>query len=314
MQYSATGGSALPMMLIDRKDTRMVYDTMETQYLRLLEEILDTGEVKTDRTGVGTRGVFGRTMRCDLQKEFPLLTTKKMAWKAIVYELLWFIQGRTDVKWLQDKGVRIWDEWVLPDGTIGKGYGHQWRRFGEEAVMHGDAKAITKPGIDQLANALKAIKETPDSRRIIVTGWNPQELHETPLPPCHTLFQFCVHGGRLSCQLYQRSGDMFLGVPFNIASYALLTSMMAHCAGLVPGEFIHTLGDAHVYLNHQEQVKLQLDRIAFPPPKLWLDPLQRNLFGFQYLREDKAPSIGDEFDISLQDYKSHPAIKAPVAV
>ncbi len=264
----------------------------DTQYLDLMRHVLDQGNDKGDRTGTGTRSVFGRQMRFALQDGFPLLTTKKLHLKSIIYELLWFLRGSTNVKWLQDKGVSIWNEWAGPDGELGPVYGYQWRHW-------------KKPGggeIDQIAQVIESIRRNPDSRRHIVTAWNPSDVGRMALPPCHAFFQFYVAGGKLSCQMYQRSADIFLGVPFNIASYALLTLMVAQVCGLEPSEFIITLGDAHLYSNHIEQAREQLSREPRPSPKMTLDPAVRDIFGFRYE------------DFTLTGYDPHPAIKAPIAV
>ena len=262
------------------------------QYLELLQRIMDEGVVKTDRTGVGTKSVFGHQMRFDLSEGFPLLTTKKVHLKSIIYELLWFISGDTNVRYLQEHGVSIWDEWADADGELGPVYGKQWRSW------------ETRDGrvVDQLAQVVDMIKNHPDSRRMLVCAWNPGEVDKMALPPCHCLFQFYVAEGRLSCQLYQRSADTFLGVPFNIASYALLTMMIAQVCGLQPGEFIHTTGDTHIYLNHFEQVKEQLSRSPRALPKMILNPEVKSIFDFKYE------------DFKLEDYNPYPAIKAPVAV
>lgn len=257
------------------------------QYLDHLKDILDNGTEKKDRTGVGTVSVFGRQMRFDLSRGFPLLTTKRVHMRSVIHELLWFLAGDTNVKYLRDNGVTIWDEWAGPEGDLGPVYGKQWRDFG---------------GVDQIAGALRLIREEPDSRRIIVSAWNPPEITKMALPPCHVLFQFYVRDGRLSCQMYQRSADAFLGVPFNTASYALLVCMMAHVTGLRPGEYVHTLGDAHIYLNHLEQVKIQLSRAPRSLPVLRLNPAIRDIFSFKFE------------DITVENYDPHPAIKAPVAV
>jgi thymidylate synthase len=263
----------------------------ERQYLDLLADILANGVQRDDRTGTGTLGVFGRQIRFDLAKGFPLLTTRKLHRKSIVLELLWFLRGDTNVRWLQERGVSIWDEWADETGELGPVYGKQWRSW----------TAPDGRTIDQMANAVASIRENPTSRRHIVTAWNPAEVDDMALPPCHCLFQFFVAEGRLSCQLYQRSADIFLGVPFNIASYALLTCMMAQVTGYAPGEFVHTFGDAHLYLNHVEQARLQLTRDPLPFPTLRLAP-KTDLFGFT------------EEDISVEGYKAHPAIKAAIAV
>ncbi|WP_417491249.1 thymidylate synthase [Maricaulis sp.] len=264
----------------------------EAAYLDLLRDILLNGTRQDDRTGVGTRSVFGRQLRCDLSEGFPLLTTKKVHFKSIAIELLWFLRGETNVRWLQERGVKIWDEWADADGELGPVYGKQWRRWaGPDGTE-----------IDQLANLLEQIRNNPASRRLIVSGWNPVDVPSMALPPCHTLYQFNVADGKLSCQLYQRSADMFLGVPFNIASYALLTTMVAKVCGLEPGEYIHTFGDAHIYSNHMDQVAEQLSRTPRPLPRLRLNDDANDLFAFEYE------------DIMLEDYDPHPAIKAPVAV
>ncbi len=262
------------------------------QYLDLLRDIMDNGTVKHDRTGVGTRSVFGRQMRFDLEEGFPLLTTKKVHLKSIIYELLWFISGDTNIKYLRDHGVTIWDEWADADGNLGPVYGHQWRSW----------PAPDGRSIDQLSQVIDTIKNNPDSRRMMVTAWNPGEVDRMALPPCHCLFQFYVADGRLSCQLYQRSADTFLGVPFNIASYALLTMMIAQVCGLRPGEFVHTTGDTHLYLNHMDQVRLQLQREPRPLPVMKLNPERKSIFDFVYE------------DFTLEGYDPWPAIKAPVAV
>ena len=278
------------------------------QYHDLLRLILAKGKPRTDRTGTGTLGVFGHQMRFDLSEGFPLVTTKKVHLKSIIHELLWFIRGETRVDSLKAAGVSIWDEWATAEqcarfgraeGDLGPVYGHQWRNFG--ATLDADG-AYRRDGFDQLLNVLTQIQTRPDSRRLIVSGWNPREAEQVALPPCHTLFQFYVQDGALSCQLYQRSGDVFLGVPFNIASYALLTLMIAQVSGLQPGEFVHTLGDAHLYSNHIEQAKLQLEREPRPLPRMRLDPSVKSLFDFRY----------EHF--ALEGYDPHPAIKAPVAV
>lgn len=262
------------------------------QYLDLLKHIRDNGVVKQDRTGIGTKSIFGYQMRFDLQQGFPLLTTKKVHMKSIIYELLWFISGDTNIKYLKEHGVSIWDEWADTNGDLGPVYGHQWRSWPTP-----DGKSI-----DQLANVIDTIKNNPDSRRILVSAWNPGEVDKMALPPCHCLFQFYVAEGKLSCQLYQRSADTFLGVPFNIASYSLLTMMIAQVCGLQPGEFIHTTGDTHLYLNHIEQVNLQLSREPRALPKMIINPEVNDLFSFKYE------------DFRLEDYEPWPKIKAPVAV
>jgi thymidylate synthase len=262
------------------------------QYLELMDRVLKTGVEKRDRTGTGTRSVFGHQMRFDLAEGFPLLTTKKLFTKAIVYELLWFLKGETNVRWLQEHGVTIWDEWADAAGELGPVYGHQWRSWPD-----GKGGAI-----DQIAQLVADIKRNPDSRRLIVTAWNPADVPQMALPPCHCLFQFYVAEGKLSCQLYQRSADIFLGVPFNIASYALLTMMIAQVTGLAAGEFIHTLGDAHLYLNHLDQAREQMARKPFALPTLRINPAVKDIFAFQYA------------DFTLENYQAHPHIKAAVAV
>lgn len=280
----------------------------EQQYLDLLRDILDHGAKKSDRTGTGTLSVFGRQMRFDLSQGFPLLTTKKLHLKSIILELLWFLRGETNVKWLNERGVTIWDEWADKDGELGPVYGYQWRKwpnwvFGESAACSNppERQPQNQP-IDQIANVVKSIKENPHSRRHIVTAWNPADIEKMALPPCHALFQFYVADGKLSCQLYQRSCDTFLGVPFNIASYALLTMMVAQVTDLEPGEFIWTGGDVHIYLNHLEQAKLQLSRDPRPFPEMRINPAVKDIFGFQYE------------DFELVGYSPHPAIMAPIAV
>ena len=262
------------------------------QYLDLLQHVYDHGVEKRDRTGVGTRSVFGYQFRCDLKDGFPLLTTKKLHTKSIIYELLWFLNGDTNVKYLNDHGVSIWDEWANSDGDLGPVYGKQWRSWVAQ-----DGKVI-----DQITELVHSIKTNPDSRRLIVCAWNVGDLSAMALSPCHCLFQFYVHQGQLSCQLYQRSADVFLGVPFNIASYALLTHMIAQVCGLGVGEFVHSFGDVHLYLNHIEQAKEQLLRDPMPLPRLELNPEVKSIFEFKFE------------DIKLIDYKSHPSIKAPIAV
>lgn len=262
------------------------------QYLELMERVMTEGALKGDRTGTGTRSVFGHQMRFDLAQGFPLVTTKRLHLKSIVHELLWFLAGDTNVRYLQENGVRIWNEWAGADGELGPVYGKQWRSW-------------TKPGggtVDQIAALLQQIRHNPNSRRLIVSAWNVGELDEMALAPCHCLFQFYVADGRLSCQLYQRSADVFLGVPFNIASYALLTHMVAHVSGLRPGEFVHSFGDAHLYLNHLEQAREQLRREPLPLPRLWLNPEVEDLFAFRFE------------DIRIDGYEAHPHIAAPVAV
>jgi thymidylate synthase len=262
------------------------------QYLKLLQHILDNGSVKTDRTGTGTTSYFGYQMRFNLQEGFPLVTTKKVHIKSIIYELLWFLKGETNIQYLKEHGVKIWDEWADENGELGPVYGKQWRSWeGKDGIV-----------IDQISDALRQIKNNPDSRRIIVSAWNVAELSKMALMPCHTIFQFYVANGKLSCQLYQRSADVFLGVPFNIASYALLTLMIAQVCDLEPGDFIHTFGDVHIYSNHIEQVKLQLSRTPFHLPTMRLNPAIKNIFDFTFE------------DFTLENYQCHPAIKAPVAV
>lgn len=262
------------------------------QYLDLLRHVLEHGTEKSDRTGTGTRSVFGWQMRFDLAHGFPLVTTKKLHLKSIVHELIWLLRGETNIRYLQENNVRIWDEWADADGELGPVYGKQWR-----AWACADGRVV-----DQIARVVEKIKRNPDSRRLIVSAWNVADLPAMALQPCHTLFQFYVADGRLSCQLYQRSGDIFLGVPFNIASYALLTRMVAQVTGLKAGDFVHTLGDAHLYSNHFEQAHVQLAREPRPLPTLVLNPLVRSLFDFCYE------------DVTIVDYQPHPAIKAPVAV
>ncbi len=264
----------------------------EEQYLDLLRLIIETGADRGDRTGTGTRSIFGHQMRFDLGAGFPLLTTKKVHLKSIIYELLWFLRGETNVRWLQERGVTIWDEWADENGDLGPVYGSQWRSWP-------DGKGGT---IDQIANVVNSIKTKPESRRHIVTAWNPAEVDEMALPPCHCLFQFYVAEGRLSCQLYQRSADVFLGVPFNIASYALLTLMVAQVTGLDAGEFVHSFGDVHLYSNHVQQAHEQLRRAPRPLPRMTLNPDRTSLFDFDYE------------DFMLTGYDPHPAIKAEIAV
>ena len=266
--------------------------TAEQQYLDLLAHVLERGAKKTDRTGTGTLSVFGRQLRFGLEDSFPLLTTKKLHLKSIILELLWFLRGDTNVKWLQERGVSIWDEWADASGELGPVYGYQWRHW-------------RKPGggeVDQIASVVESIRKKPDSRRHLVSAWNPADVDRMALPPCHALFQFYVADGRLSCQMYQRSADLFLGVPFNIASYALLTLMMARVTGLQADEFVLTLGDAHLYLNHLEQAREQLSREPRPFPRIKLNPDVKDLFAFRYE------------DFTLEGYEPHPAIKAPIAV
>ena len=266
-------------------------DHPERQYLALLADILENGARRDDRTGTGTLGVFGRQMRFDLSQGFPLLTTKRLPFRSIAVELLWFLRGDTNVRWLQERGCTIWDEWADENGELGPVYGKQWRSWAAP-----DGRSI-----DQIAGLIEGLKTNPSSRRHIVSAWNPADVDDMALPPCHCLFQFFVADGKLSCQLYQRSADVFLGVPFNIASYALLTMMMARVVGLEPGEFVHTFGDAHLYLNHIEQAKTQLAREPLPFPTLKIAD-KRDLFAFEYE------------DFALEGYAPHPHIKAPVAV
>lgn len=262
------------------------------QYLDLAKRILTEGNKRGDRTGTGTMSVFGHQMTFDLSDGFPLLTTKKLHTKSIIYELLWFLRGDTNVHYLQENGVRIWNEWADENGDLGPVYGHQWRSW---PTPDGGA-------IDQITNVVEMIKSNPESRRPIVSAWNVADIDQMKLPPCHTMFQFYVADGKLSCQLYQRSGDVFLGVPFNIASYALLTMMVAQVCGLKPGKFVHTLGDAHIYLNHIEQIKLQLTREPYPLPTMRINPDVKDIFGFKYE------------DFELEDYQCWPHIKGEVAV
>ncbi len=277
-------------------------------YLDLLKTVLEHGSDRTDRTGTGTRGIFGHQMRFDLREGFPLVTTKKLHVKSIIHELLWFLNGETRVEPLQAAGVRIWNEWATAEqtakfgrseGDLGPVYGHQWRNFG--ATVKADGTYVND-GVDQITNLLNEISARPHSRRLIVTGWNPKEADKVALPPCHTLFQFYVQDGELSCQLYQRSADIFLGVPFNIASYALLTMMVAHVCNLKARDFVHTFGDAHLYKNHFEQARLQLSRDPKPLPKMKLNPDVKDLFSFRYE------------DFTLEGYEAHPHIAAEVSV
>ena len=261
-------------------------------YLDLLQHILDHGARKGDRTGTGTISVFGAQLRFDLSVGFPLVTTKKVHLKSIIHELLWFLQGETNVRYLKDNGVSIWDEWADADGNLGPVYGYQWRSWPAPDGRH----------IDQIAQVLEEIRRYPHSRRMLVSAWNVADLDKMALMPCHAFFQFYVADGRLSCQLYQRSADMFLGVPFNIASYALLTLMVAQVSGLKPGDFVHTFGDAHIYLNHLDQVREQLSREPRPLPRMHLNPAVKDLFAFRYE------------DFTVEGYDPHPAIRAPVAV
>jgi thymidylate synthase len=266
-------------------------DSGELQYLGLLRDIQQNGAERGDRTGTGTRGVFGRQLRFDLAQGFPLLTTKRVHFRSILVELLWFLRGETNVRWLQERDVTIWNEWADADGELGPVYGKQWRSWTAP-----DGRVV-----DQIAAVQESIRRNPESRRHVVSAWNPAELEDMALPPCHCLFQFFVADGKLSCQLYQRSADVFLGVPFNIASYALLTLMMAQATGLQPGEFVHTLGDAHLYLNHLDQAQEQLKRSPLPFPTVRLAP-KGDIFAFE------------EADVTLEGYRAHKSIKAPIAV
>jgi thymidylate synthase len=262
------------------------------QYLNLLQHIIDEGTPKTDRTGTGTKSCFGYQLRFDLSKGFPLVTTKKLHLKSIIYELLWFLKGDTNIKYLKDNGVRIWDEWANENGDLGPVYGKQWRSWeGANGVV-----------VDQIKDLIHQIKTTPDSRRLIVSAWNVGDLSKMALMPCHNMFQFYVADGKLSCQLYQRSADVFLGVPFNIASYALLTMMVAQVCDLQYGDFVHSFGDVHLYNNHVAQAELQLSRTTFPLPNMKINPAVKDIFSFEFS------------DFTLKDYQSHPSIKAPVAV
>jgi thymidylate synthase len=262
------------------------------QYLDLVKHIIEKGTDKTDRTGTGTRSIFGYQMRFNLQDGFPMVTTKKLHLRSIIHELLWFLKGETNIKYLKDNGVGIWDEWANEDGELGPVYGKQWRSW-----SGADGKVY-----DQITDLIKQIKQTPDSRRLIVSAWNVAELPQMALMPCHTIFQFYVADGKLSCQLYQRSADVFLGVPFNIASYALLTLMVAQVCDLEPGDFVHSFGDVHLYNNHVEQAHLQLSRNPYPLPTMKINPEVKDIFGFKFE------------DFTLEGYQSHPGIKAPVAV
>ncbi len=262
------------------------------QYLDLMRHVIEHGDIQSDRTGVGTRSVFGYQMRFDLSEGFPLVTTKKVHLKSIVYELLWFLRGDTNIEYLKEHNVKIWDDWADKKGDLGPIYGYQWRSW----------PVVDGTGIDQISRVINQIRDTPHSRRIIVSAWNVSQIDRMAIPPCHTMFQFHVANGKLSCQLYQRSADVFLGVPFNIASYVLLTMMIAQVTDLVPGEFIHTFGDAHLYMNHADQVKLQLERTPRPLPVMRLNSEVRNIFDFKY----------DDF--ALENYDPYPHIKAPIAV
>jgi thymidylate synthase len=262
------------------------------QYLDLLQNILEHGAEKGDRTGTGTKSLFGYQLRFNLQSGFPLLTTKKLHMRSIIYELLWFLRGETNVRYLQEHGVRIWNEWADAEGELGPVYGSQWRSW----------RGAEGHTIDQIAHVVQQIQTNPNSRRLIVSAWNVAEIERMALPPCHALFQFYVADGALSCQLYQRSADVFLGVPFNIASYALLTLMVAQVCDLQPGDFVHTFGDVHLYLNHIEQARLQLERLPYPLPQIQINPQVKSLFDYQYE------------DFTLLNYQAHPHIKAEVAV
>jgi len=262
------------------------------QYLDLIDHVMQHGTLKHDRTGTGTKSIFGYQLRCDLRDGFPLLTTKKVHLKSIIYELLWFLRGDTNVRWLQEHGVRIWNEWADPDGELGPVYGHQWRSWPD---YNGGT-------IDQIAQVVDQIRHNPDSRRLLVSAWNVAEVADMALPPCHTMFQFYVANGRLSLQLYQRSADLFLGVPFNIASYSLLLMMVAHVTGLEPGEFIHSFGDAHIYTNHFDQVREQLTRTPRPLPRMVLNPDVKDIFDYKYE------------DFTLEGYDPWPTIKGVVSV
>lgn len=280
----------------------------ERAYLDLLKNVLEHGKARSDRTGTGTRALFGGQLRFDLRTSFPLLTTKKVHLKSIVHELLWFVRGETTVTSLKEVGVSIWDEWATPEqtarfgrpaGDLGPVYGHQWRNFGATKKADG---TYEKDGFDQLARLVRDIRENPMSRRLIISGWNPKEADQVALPPCHTLFQFHVQDGELSCHLYQRSGDVFLGVPFNIASYAMLTAMVAHVTGLRCGDFVHSFGDVHLYNNHVDQAREQLSRTPRAFPQLRIATERKNLLDFRFE------------DFVIENYDPHPAIKAPVAV
>jgi thymidylate synthase len=278
--------------MLSQNDTLLSPRHADLQYLALLRDVLENGDVRLDRTGVGTRSVFGRQLHFDLSEGFPLLTTKKVHVKSIVAELIWFLRGETNVRWLQERGVSIWDEWADEAGELGPVYGKQWRSW----------TAPDGRSIDQIAQVIEGLKTMPFSRRHVISAWNPADVDNMALPPCHCLFQFHVSNGRLSCQLYQRSADIFLGVPFNIASYALLTHMMAQVVGLKAGTFVHTFGDLHLYSNHVAQAEEQLARMPFPSPHVQLNPTVKDLFAFEIE------------DIVFENYRAHKAIKAPVAV
>lgn len=282
-------------------------------YLQLLQDIIDVGEVRGDRTGTGTMSIFGYQARYNLEDGFPLVTTKKCHLRSIIHELLWFLSGNTNIKYLKDNNVTIWDEWADEKGDLGPVYGYQWRHWGKKwapgfiendgIARSGASSQNSEEFVDQISNVVESIKKNPESRRHIVSAWNVADIDQMALPPCHTMFQFYVHtDGRLSCQLYQRSADVFLGVPFNIASYALLTMMVAQVTGLKPGYFVHTMGDAHLYLNHLEQAKTQLQRTPKKKPKMILNPDVKSIFDFKYE------------DFILEDYDPYPAIKAPISV
>lgn len=276
----------------DRVTPRGIINLVMRQYLDLLEHVMKNGVEKNDRTGTGTISVFGYQMRFNLEDGFPVLTTKKLHLRSIIHELLWFISGDTNIRYLKENGVKIWDEWADKDGNLGPVYGYQWRSW----------PAADGRNIDQLMNVIESIRKSPDSRRHLVNAWNVGEIDKMALPPCHVLFQFYVAGGKLSCQLYQRSCDIFLGVPFNIASYALLTIMIAQVTGLKPGEFVHTLGDAHIYLNHTDQVRLQLTREPYPLPKMVVNPEVKDILKFSFE------------DFTLTDYYAHPNIRGDISV
>ena len=276
----------------------MTYHHVDQTYFDLINDVLTNGVEKTDRTGTGTTSVFGRQVRYDLSLGFPILTSKRVHWKSVVGELLWFLRGDTNIKWLKENGISIWDEWADGDGNLGPIYGHQWRKWYE----YDDDGWNAASSIDQIAQVIQQIKTNPDSRRLIVSSWNVADIPNMALAPCHTMFQFYVVNGKLSCQLYQRSCDSFLGMPFNIASYALLTHMIAQVCGLGVGDFVHTFGDLHIYSNHREQLKEQLSRTPYPMPKLVLNPEIKDIDSFTFE------------DIKLENYQHHPAIKGKVAI